>query len=89
MHPFRQNGVVGDCRHAHRSSADGHAQRGTRLNWAHRPNGGLAFVEAGGRPTGEAGRRWALNNLEELTLRFAKAFRHRNRPGRDRGRDVG
>ena len=25
------------------------------------------------RPAGEAGRRWALNNLEELTLRFAKA----------------
>jgi hypothetical protein len=25
------------------------------------------------RPSGQAGRRWALNNLEELTLRFAKA----------------
>jgi hypothetical protein len=25
------------------------------------------------RPAGEAGRRWALNNLEELALRFAKA----------------
>ena len=25
------------------------------------------------RPAGEGGRRWALNNLEELTLRFAKA----------------
>ena len=25
------------------------------------------------RPAGEAGRRWALNSLEELALRFAKA----------------
>jgi hypothetical protein len=25
------------------------------------------------RPAGEGGRLWALNNLEELTLRFAKA----------------
>ena len=27
----------------------------------------------GERPAGEGGRRWALNSLEELTLRFAKA----------------
>ena len=25
------------------------------------------------RPAGEVGRRWALNSLEELALRFAKA----------------
>jgi len=27
----------------------------------------------GERPAGKAGRRWALNSLEELALRFAKA----------------
>jgi hypothetical protein len=30
-------------------------------------------LRPGERPAGEAGRRWALNNLEELTLQFAKA----------------
>ena len=30
-------------------------------------------LEPGERPAGEGGRRWALNNLEELVLRFAKA----------------
>jgi hypothetical protein len=29
-------------------------------------------LQAGEQPAGEAGRRWAVNNLEELTLRFAK-----------------
>ena len=30
-------------------------------------------LQAGEQPAGEAGRRWAVNNLVELTLRFAKA----------------
>lgn len=30
-------------------------------------------LRPGERPAGEGGRRWALNCLEELTLRFAKA----------------